>query len=94
MEKHARTIFKTLSWRILASCTTLLLVYFFTSDVVISAGVCIIEMVVKTLIYYVHERVWDKTNFGRKMVNLPQLQSPHYPSFPVKNAEIQEEENV
>jgi uncharacterized membrane protein len=94
MEKHARTIFKTLSWRILASSTTLLLVYFFTENVVISAGVCIIEMMVKTLIYYVHERVWDKTNFGRKMVNLPRLQSPQYPGFPVKNGEIQKEENV
>jgi uncharacterized membrane protein len=94
MEKHARTIFKTLSWRILASSTTLLIVYLFTGSVVISAGVCVIEMVVKTLIYYVHERVWDKTNYGRKMVNLPRLQSPQYSGFHVKNAEIQKEKNV
>jgi uncharacterized membrane protein len=73
MEKHARTIFKTLSWRILASSTTLLLVYFFTENVVISASVCIIEIVVKTLIYYIHERIWDKTNFGRKISDLPPL---------------------
>ena len=94
MEKHARTIFKTLSWRILASSTTLLLVYFFTGNVVISAGVCIIEMAVKTLIYYIHERIWDKTNFGRKMINLPQLQSPQYSGFKEKNSEIQKEKNV
>jgi uncharacterized membrane protein len=71
MEKHARTIFKTLSWRIVASSTTLLLVYLFTENVVISASVCIAETVLKTLIYYIHERVWDKTNYGRKPVNLP-----------------------
>jgi uncharacterized membrane protein len=94
MEKHARTIFKTLSWRILASSTTLLLVYFFTNDVIISAGVCIIEMIVKTLIYYIHERVWDKTNYGRKMVNLSRLQSPQCSGFHVKNAKIQKEKNV
>jgi uncharacterized membrane protein len=94
MEKHARTIFKTLSWRIFASSTTLLLVYFFTGNVVISAGVCIVEMVVKTLIYYIHERMWDKINFGRKVINLPQLQYPQYSDFHSKNAEIQKEKNV
>jgi uncharacterized membrane protein len=94
MEKHARTIFKTLSWRILASSTTLLLVYFFTSDVVISAGVCVIEMVVKTLIYYIHERVWDKTNYGRKTVNHPRLQAPQHSGFHAKNAETPKEKNV
>ena len=69
MEKHARTVFKTLSWRIFATSATLLLVYVFTEDIVISASISITEIVVKTIIYYVHERVWDKTNFGRKNSN-------------------------
>ena len=94
MEKHARTVFKTLSWRIFATSATLLLVYVFTEDIVISASISITEIVVKTIIYYVHERVWDKTNYGRKVINLPQLQSPQYSDFHVKNVEIQKEKNV
>ncbi len=35
-------------------------------------------MAVKTIIYYMHERVWDKTNFGRKTPNLIHLKSNHY----------------
>ena len=83
MEKHARTVFKTLSWRILATSTTLLLVYIFTQDVIISAGVSITEMAVKTVIYYIHERMWDKTDFGRKNSNQLNLMPSSYNSYPV-----------
>ena len=32
---------------------------------IISAGVSVMEIIVKTAIYYLHERVWNTTNFGR-----------------------------
>ena len=48
MEKRSRTLFKTLSWRILASSTTLILVYVFTGNIIISAGVGIAEALVTT----------------------------------------------
>jgi uncharacterized membrane protein len=67
MEKHTRTIFKTISWRIVATSTTLFLVYLFTEDIVLSAGVGITESFLKTVIYYIHERVWNRTNYGRKL---------------------------
>ena len=64
MEKHSRTMMKTLSWRVLATSTTLIIVYFFTNNLLISAGVSLSEMGIKTLIYYFHERMWNKSNFG------------------------------
>lgn len=66
MDRHARTIFKTLTWGLPATSTTLSLAYIVTQDYVISASIGIAEIVVKTTIYYVHERMWDKTDFGRK----------------------------
>jgi uncharacterized membrane protein len=66
MERHVRTVLKTLSWRIFASVSTMILVYFFTSNLVISASVSLLELVVKTVIYYLHERLWNRITFGRE----------------------------
>jgi len=71
MEKHSRTALKTLSWRIIATSTTLLLVYIFTKNVLLSVGVSITESVVKTIIYYMHERLWNRTKFGIKKSQIP-----------------------
>ena len=67
MDRHARTICKTITWRILATSTTLLLVYFFTGNLTISAGVSISEILLKTAFYYLHERAWNKTNLGQNI---------------------------
>ena len=86
MELHKRTIFKTLSWRVLATSTTLLLVYAFTQNVIMSAGVSITEIVVKTAIYYFHERMWNKSNFGRKDSEPVDLIPADVNSFPIVRA--------
>jgi uncharacterized membrane protein len=65
METHVRSIAKTVSWRIVATLTTMLLVFVFTGDLVISGGVGLTELLTKTVIYYVHERIWNAIGFGR-----------------------------
>jgi uncharacterized membrane protein len=66
METYARSIAKTVSWRIVATLTTMLLVFIFTGNLAVTGGVGATELVAKTVIYYVHERVWNLTSFGRK----------------------------
>jgi adenylylsulfate kinase len=65
METHTRSIAKAISWRIVATLTTTLLVFIFTGNLVVSGGVGLTEFLSKILIYYVHERVWNASNFGR-----------------------------
>ncbi len=67
-ETHTRSIVKTVSWRILATLTTVTLVYVFIGDVSIALSVGGIEIFLKMLVYFVHERVWDKIKFGRKEI--------------------------
>ncbi|MBE0519963.1 DUF2061 domain-containing protein [Candidatus Bathyarchaeota archaeon] len=67
MEKRVRSLAKTISWRIVATSTTILLVFLFTGNLVISASVGSLELLAKTVIYYVHERIWDMSNFGREV---------------------------
>ena len=65
METHTRSIAKAISWRIVATLTTILLVFVFTGNLVVSGGVGITELLTKIVIYYVHERVWNAIGFGR-----------------------------
>ncbi len=64
-ETKIRSIVKTISWRILATLTTVTLVYIFIGDTTIAFTVGGIEVFLKMFIYFVHERVWDKLRFGR-----------------------------
>ena len=65
METHVRSIAKAVSWRIVATLTTVLLVFVFTGNLLVSGGVGLTELLSKLLIYYVHERVWNAIGFGR-----------------------------
>lgn len=67
MEKPVRSISKAISWRLAATLTTILLVYAFTGNIVLGSSVGAAELIVKTLVYYVHERVWNRLGFGRNL---------------------------
>jgi len=66
MEKRVRTLMKTLSWRIVATSTTVILVFLLTKNLTTSASIGLLEIIVKTAIYFAHERIWNKLNFGRE----------------------------
>ncbi|MFD0863140.1 DUF2061 domain-containing protein [Sungkyunkwania multivorans] len=63
-----RHIAKTITWRIIASLTTFLLaLIFFKEDpnaMQKASGVAIAESVIKMILYYYHERLWYKSDFG------------------------------
>ena len=65
-ETHKRTIAKTISWRIIATLTTALLVYIFTGNLTIAVEVGALEAVLKLLFYYLHERGWGHITWGVK----------------------------
>ncbi len=65
-ETTTRSVLKTLSWRLLATLTTILLVYLFTGRLGMAFTLGGIEIVLKMLLYYFHERAWNRTSFGSK----------------------------
>ena len=65
METRKRSILKTISFRILASLTTIALVLIFTGDLSLAGTIGVIELVSKLIIYYLHERAWDIIPWGR-----------------------------
>ncbi len=64
-EKPYRSVVKTLSWRALGTLDTFVISFFITSDTTMAASIASIEIVTKIILYYFHERAWNKISFGR-----------------------------
>lgn len=58
--KRRKKIAKTLSWRIIATCTTFAVSYMIIGDMSKSGQVAAIDTVLKTIFYYFHEGCYDK----------------------------------
>ena len=65
-DAHHRSILKALSWRVIATFATMSIVFAFTRKAALSAGVGAVEVVVKLILYYLHERIWGFLGIGRK----------------------------
>jgi len=67
-ETNRRSIVKGISWRIVATTTTIIIVYLFFGrlDLAIAAG--LLETVLKVALYWAHERAWFKVRWGRKKI--------------------------
>ncbi|UCD14951.1 MAG: adenylyl-sulfate kinase [Candidatus Omnitrophota bacterium] len=67
-ETHSRSIFKTVSWRVLATIITTSLVFIFTRKIEIALFVGGTEAICKMVFYFFHERVWNKLRFGKREI--------------------------
>ena len=59
-----RHIFKTFSWRAIGTLDTLLLSWIFTGSPLTGVKIALAEILTKMLLYYFHERIWFKSNWG------------------------------
>jgi len=73
-ESPLRSLFKALSWRIIASLTTFLITFVIfrsltdksLNETLQTAGVITaVDFCAKLLIYYIHERVWTNIDWGK-----------------------------
>jgi adenylylsulfate kinase len=64
-EAHLRSAAKAVSWRLLGTLATSLLVLVFTRQVVLSLAVGALEFASKIGLYWLHERLWDRIRFGK-----------------------------
>lgn len=67
-ETNIRSIAKGFSWRFFATSVTVVIVYIFFGrlDLAIAAG--IIETISKVILYYVHEKIWQRVQWGKKKI--------------------------
>mgnify|MGYP001096645565 CR=1 FL=1 len=67
-DTNTRSLVKGFSWRLVATTTTIIIVYLFFGrlDLAIAAGA--LEWIAKIALYWAHERAWFKVKWGRKRI--------------------------
>ncbi len=65
LETRTRALIKTLSWRLLATLATIALVYLFVGKIQVAVVIGGIEVLIKLLLYYFHERLWNLIQIGK-----------------------------
>jgi len=64
-ETTARSIAKTISWRVCGSTATFVISYAILGDFTVSGTIALIQLTFNTLLYFAHERVWNWIRWGR-----------------------------
>ena len=59
-----RHLIKTFTWRFIGTLDTIVLGWLFTGSPTIGLKIGIIEVLSKMILYYAHEKLWYKLNFG------------------------------
>jgi uncharacterized membrane protein len=65
-EAHKRTVAKAISWRVIATLTTMTIVFLFTRKFILTIGIGGAEVLSKMIFYYLHERAWQIISWGKK----------------------------
>lgn len=64
-EKAARSVVKSISWRITGTIDTMVISYFVTGDFTMALSIGSVEVFTKMALYFLHERLWNKIRFGK-----------------------------
>jgi uncharacterized membrane protein len=67
-ETRARAVVKALTYRIWQSLNTLIITLLITKELKVATAIVSIEIVVKIVVYFMHERIWNLFNWGRTRV--------------------------
>lgn len=67
--RRGRSLFKAMTWRIIASLDTFFLSYIITGRFDWATSIAIFEIITKAIIYYFHERAWNRVKWGRVIEN-------------------------
>ena len=60
-----RSMVKTISWRLTGSGATFLISYLIAGDFAVAGTIALIQLISNTVLYFVHERIWNKIGWGR-----------------------------
>ena len=60
-----RSFIKGITWRALATTDTFLLSYIVTRELKWASTIALFEILTKAILYYLHERIWNKYYWGR-----------------------------
>ncbi len=65
-ESPARSILKSVSWRVLGTIDTIIISWVVTGEVSVAFSIGSIELVTKMVLYFFHERIWNTIKWGKR----------------------------
>ncbi len=65
-EKPYRSLVKAVSWRVTGTVDTIVISYLITGQARMAISIGFVELFTKVVLYYVHERIWNKIKLGRE----------------------------
>jgi uncharacterized membrane protein len=72
-EKAMRSLGKVVTWRILVTITNFIGGYLASGSWMVGLGVVSFALVVNSILYFFHERVWNRIDAGRTVDDTVQL---------------------
>jgi len=67
-ETNKRSVVKGVTWRVVATTTTMVIVYLFFGRLDLAIATGVIESVLKIGLFWLHERAWFKVRWGRTKI--------------------------
>ena len=64
LESRKRHIAKTITWRFIGTLDTMVIAWVISGNPLTGLKIGLAEVLTKMLIYYLHERVWYKSDYG------------------------------
>ncbi len=64
-EKPIRSIAKAVSWRVIGTLDTLVVSYILTGEIVLATSIASVDFVTKMILYFFHERIWNRIKWGK-----------------------------
>ncbi len=64
-DNHLRSLAKAVSWRATGTLDTIAVSFVITGRIKLALSIGGVELLTKTCLYYLHERVWNRVRFGR-----------------------------
>ena len=59
-----RSLAKAVSWRITGTIDTFLISWLITGQALLASGIALTEIMTKVGLYWLHERVWTRVDWG------------------------------
>jgi uncharacterized membrane protein len=65
LDTHSRSLLKAISWRATGTLDTIIVACLITGRIKTALSIGFVELFTKMCLYYLHERAWNRINFGR-----------------------------
>ena len=65
-DTNKRSLAKALSWRLTGTIDTFIISWLITGQLLLASSIAFTEVITKVILFWAHERVWNKVSWGKE----------------------------